>query len=190
MDVYQLADLLVQKLDESKTIWYNLLPTIAVIFSAFGAAYWAKRSIKAHEAIAKKRNTMDFVMERSRDEKFVESWSFLRQLHKAPKVDMKLFADPSSEIELDGICNDSGKQITCKEARDRISYVLNQYEYMATGINKSVYDEEILISTSKTSTIQAYSMTKVYIEELRERRKKPTAYIGIEKLVNEWKQAS
>ena len=177
--------------------WVNFLAPGAVIISVIGASIWANRSILAHKEsakqaidenriITKQRSTMDFIMQRSRDEKFFRSFMLLRDLHFKDDLDIKLFADANKEIDLKDIGTN------CKDARGCISYVLNQYEYMSTGIQSEIYDEEMLIESSKTSTISVFDMTKPFIDQLRQDLRQKTgkeclAYANFEVLAKRWK---
>jgi hypothetical protein len=192
MDVYQqenLAELILTLIDKVQFNWFQIGSPVAVLIAAIIAAIWAKKSIDSNKSITKKRCTMDYIMTRSRDQKFVNAWSFLRQAHKATNLDIKSFADSNdNQVKIEDIIEIEGSSIDCKQAKDLLSYILNQYEYMATGVHMEIYDEDILINCSKTSTITAFKMTKVYIESLREQSNRELAYIQFEKLVKKWQK--
>ncbi|TDR14666.1 DUF4760 domain-containing protein [Marinicella litoralis] len=171
--------------------WTQLVSPICVVIAALLAAMWAKKSINANESITKKRCTMDYIMSRSRDQKFVNAWSFLRQADKAKQLDVKSFADTTdNSIKMENIISIEGDSINCKQARDLLSYFLNQYEYMATGVHAGIYDEAILLDSTKTSTIKAFAITKVFIDEVRKKPNAKMAYKQFETLVNNWNTTS
>ncbi len=84
------------------------------------------------------------------------------------------------------------KLITEKEKHDAgikcLTYLLNQYEYMAVGIKKGIYDEELLKDATKSSTVAAYKITKPFITAIRENLSspRPTAYKEFEALSKRW----
>lgn len=183
-----LTELILDLIDKVDFNWFQLASPITILIAAIIAAIWTKKSIDSNKSITKKRCTMDYIMTRSRDQKFVNSWSFLRQAHKATNLDIKSFADLNDDgIEVREVVQIEGEPIGCRQARDLLSYILNQYEYMATGIQKGIYDEDILIDCSKTSTITAFKMTKVYIDDLRQQKDRELAYKQFEKLVRTWR---
>lgn len=172
------------QLEKVSLSWVDFLPTIAVVLSAFAAAYWAYKTIKSQETIAKKRSTMEFVMRRSRDSQLVEGWFLLRQLDAADNIDIKAFCNSGKEIDINNIVDTEGEQMTCKKVRVLLSYVLNQYEYMSAGIDSSIYDEKILYNCSRNTTVRTYEMTKAFIEELQ--KNKPDAYKNFSTLAKKW----
>lgn len=160
---------------------------IAVVFAACLAAIWASKTIKAHEAISRKRMTMEYLLERSRDEKFASGWSMIMQANKAPKVNIKVLADPKKNTQLEGVLDEGGNKIKCKDARVLMSHLLNQYEYMAAGITEGIYDENLLLKSTKKSTTKLFDMTEVLIKQIRKNYNNENAYSQFEKLAIKWK---
>lgn len=172
---------LVNEIDLS---WVDFLPSGAIVVASIITAIWAYKTIKSHETIAKKRSTMDFIMVRSRDRKFFACWAFMRQAHEADTIDIKLFANAKKDIKLEHFYDLDGNPMDCKKARNLICYMLNQYEYMATGIYAGIYDKELLSNSSKTSTVKAYEMTRPYIDQIK--IETPRSYANFVKLATEW----
>lgn len=65
--------------------------------------------------------------------------------------------------------------------------VLNNYEYVATGIHTGAFDEEIYKRMKRSNLIRDWDDLKPYVCELRSRYKKPMVFIELENLAEKWR---
>lgn len=153
----------------------QLLSPLAVLGAAAAATIYARRSIIINRGTTKQRCTMDFLMDRSRDKRFSESYAIIRKIDKDPRLDIRFFAHEHKYEEQIAAENDPKKLETLmaeKKEHDEgiacLNYVLNQYEYMAVGIRRGIYDEDMLQAATRSSTLKAYAITKPFIEKSQE----------------------
>ena len=154
----------------------------------------ARNAIKNSRDISKKQATMDYLMDRARDDRFVDSFTLMSQIDKTPCVDIKHIADKeqAEHIDFSKIIGQEKNQITRSDCLKAISYILNQYEYMAVSVRKNIYDEDVLIECTKSSTIIIFDIARGYIDEGRSIRQKATQkeskmYSNFESLVEKWR---
>lgn len=138
---------------------------------------------------------MKFIMDRSRDETFFKSINVITKIDSDRSTDIRFYADKNTlhdQIQEEKDETKRNKLITEKEKHDAgikcLTYLLNQYEYMAVGIKKKIYDEELLKDATKSSTVAAYKITKPFITAIRENLSspRPTAYKEFEALSKRW----
>jgi hypothetical protein len=72
-----------------------------------------------------------------------------------------------------------------KEARI-IRIALNHFEYVGVAIDQGIYDEKIFKHAMYTTLVKLYQRTKPFIDELRSRRKRDTAWQEFECLAVRW----
>jgi hypothetical protein len=166
-----------------------------VLVSASAASFFAYTAIKSNRQLTKKSSTMKFIMDRSRDDNFVKSFDVIRRIDNDRNTDIRFYADKKDYLGL--IENENKEAEKKKLAIEKgkhdsgvkcLNYLLNQYEYMAVGIKKGIYDEELLKDASRSSTVAAYKITQPFILGIRENLSspRPTAYTEFEELSKRW----
>ncbi len=65
--------------------------------------------------------------------------------------------------------------------------VLNNYEYIATGIHTGAFDEEIYKRMKHGNLIRDWDALKPYVTQLRSDYKKPRIFVEFEKLAELWR---
>ena len=203
-----------QNLDQIKTaleqivlitpapFWHQIVGPIAIIIVGCSGAFWAWKAIEASRTsarnaltesrkIAKEKATIDYVMSRTKDDRFVDSYLLISAIDQLSSVDIKCFASADETVDLSTLPEHFG-QPTFRKCKNALSYVLNQFEHMSVAVEKDIYDEEILIECSRTSTVSMFDLTEPYIKQARliqsQKRGKPsTTYIKYESLVARWR---
>lgn len=65
--------------------------------------------------------------------------------------------------------------------------VLNNYEYVATGIHTGAFDEEIYKRMKCSNLIRDWDALKPYVCELRQKYQKPKLFVELESLAEKWR---
>lgn len=65
--------------------------------------------------------------------------------------------------------------------------VLNNYEYIATGIHTGAFDEEIYRRMKRSNLIRDWDALKPYVCHLRLRYDKPKLFVELEALAEKWR---
>jgi len=176
---------------------FGWLPPLLLVVSIVAASWLAYKTISENRALVKQRSTMEFIMDRSRDERFVKSFGVIRNIDHDNFLDIKFFAEKQNFEEQ--IRNEnSGPAVDILKEKKRqhdkgvecLNYLLNQYEYMAVGIEQNIYDEQMLIDATRSSTVAAYRITEKFIKGIRENLSapRPTAYRAFEGLAMRWSE--
>ncbi len=159
---------------DSSGFWDVWASAVAILISASTATFLALKTINTNKELKRKGETMNFIMQRSRDEMFQKSFSVIREIDKNNHRDIRFFADKQcfdERIEAETKEGEKAKLVKEKKEHDEgivcLNYLLNQYEYMSVGIKQGIYDEPMLINSSKTSTVKSYNITKTLILALR-----------------------
>lgn len=82
-----------------------------------------------------------------------------------------------------------GNRIKSKDGREIVSAIksiLNNYEYLASGISESTFDENTVKKLNKSNMIKAYKVFELYIEHLRLFYGRPKLFIELEKIAKKW----
>ncbi|MFT6044565.1 MAG: hypothetical protein ACI9WC_000262 [Arenicella sp.] len=182
--------------------WHYIVGPIAIIIVGCSGAFWAWRAIEASRIsaknaleesrkIAKQRATIDYIMERTKDDRFVDSYLLISAIDQLSTVDIKCFANVDEDVDLSSLPEHFG-ELTFRKCKNALSYVLNQFEHMSVAVEKDIYDEDILIECSRTSTVAMFDLTDPYIKharklQLQKRGKPSTSYIKYEALVTRWR---
>ena len=182
--------------------WYYIIGPIAIFLAGCSAAYWARSTIKTNKQaaknallenrrIAKQRATIDYIMGRTKDDRFVDSYLLISAIDQLSSVDIKCFANVDADVDLSSLPEHFG-ELTFRKCKNALSYVLNQFEHMSVAVEKDIYDEDILIECSRTSTVSMFDLTEPYIKHARalqsQKRGKPsTSYVKYEALISRWR---
>lgn len=161
-------------LGESYGFW---IQTIAISASAIFAGVQLK-SLKSQnintELQWKQRATIDAVMSDRKDGGLIQS----RRLYAKMKSEKENFDALGSRPLLDN-----------EEKNHAILDILNNYEFMASGIKEGAFDEEIYKRMKCSLIIQDWEVLDIYIQALRKREKRPKLFCEFEWLAKKWKAA-
>jgi hypothetical protein len=75
-----------------------------------------------------------------------------------------------------------------RDIKDIIINFLNNFEYIATGVNLGIFDETVTKKLWKSKLIYAYKMFENYINHLRTEHDWKNVYIEMEKLAKKWEK--
>ena len=73
-----------------------------------------------------------------------------------------------------------------QDVKDVIINLLNNFEYIATGVNLGIFDEKVVKKLWGSKMPYAYNMFEHYIKHLRTEHKWEKVYIEMETLVQKW----
>jgi hypothetical protein len=170
----------------------SFAPAISTLLIGVVATGIALHTVKENRRLSKERLSVEHLMNRSRDNNWVRCYRLLSALHVEPTIDVRAIAIVGSKIDFSKIQDGFEKPVTHRRCSMSLVYMLNQLEYMAIAIKENVLDEDILYSSSRTSTITIFKIAKVYIEEVRSRHVatlgRSSAYEEIECLVKSWER--
>ncbi|WP_371813801.1 DUF4760 domain-containing protein [Diaphorobacter sp. HDW4A] len=65
--------------------------------------------------------------------------------------------------------------------------MLNNYEYVSTGIHTGAFDEEIYKRMKRSNLIRDWDALKPYVCELRRKYGKPQLFVELETLAEKWR---
>ncbi|AWG96463.1 DUF4760 domain-containing protein [Actinobacillus pleuropneumoniae] len=74
-----------------------------------------------------------------------------------------------------------------EEKNHAILDILNNYEFMASGIQEGAFDEEIYKRMKRSLIIQDWEILDIYIQALRKREQRPKLFCEFEWLAKKWK---
>jgi len=154
-------------LGESVGFWVQ---TGAFLFSAFGAIAIIYNN--SHQA--KKRATVDLVLHENQNERLIKSKRRVTELHEGRHNFTQLACCEKLETE---------------EDNEHILAVLNNYEFIASGIKEGAFDEEIYKRMKRSLAIKHWDALSAYIAELRRTTQREKLYVEFEWLVGRWKKS-
>lgn len=149
---------------ESIGFW---IQTGAVCLTALFAA-WAVISARQ---TTRKKNAADVIFNSRSDENLRNGIRTIRRLNLDPDIDISSLAYSNTKNPDDA---------------NSIAYVLNHYEYVAVGLKRKIYDEDILKDSNYTTLIHMYQFCKPYIESVRRINERTTTWCELEKLAKRW----
>ncbi|MEO1045153.1 MAG: DUF4760 domain-containing protein [Pseudomonadota bacterium] len=128
---------------------------VILIFAAVVVAFFTYTHTKK---VARKRATMDFILDTFLDEvgsdKYNRFKAILRRYDSDPDLDIKDLAEPSDNPETE-------------EDRNAVFFQLNNYELVALGIHKNLFDEQFYKRWFHRQLTRDYRMTKELIEKIQ-----------------------
>ncbi|UXN37515.1 DUF4760 domain-containing protein [Avibacterium paragallinarum] len=158
-------------LGETLGFWVQ---TAAIVISALFAGFQLK-SLKAqninNDLQWKQRATIDAVMSDRKDVGLIQS----RRVYAKMKSAKENFDALGSAPLLDN-----------EEKNHAILDILNNYEFMASGIQEGAFDEEIYKRMKRSLIIQDWEILDIYIQALRKREKRPKLFCEFEWLAKKW----
>jgi hypothetical protein len=150
-------------LGESIGFW---IQTGAFLLSAVGAV----AVIYYNNSAARKRATIDLVMHQSRDGKFRDGRRTVKKLSVNGEACTRYFEDrdaPEYRAILD---------------------VLNEYEFVASGIKEGAFDAGIYKRMQYSIVIADWDYLHGFVVEMRNKNAKPSFYQEFERLATCWKK--
>ena len=75
-----------------------------------------------------------------------------------------------------------------QDVKNTIINLLNDFEYIATGVNMDIFDENVVKKLWRGKLIYAFDMFKNYIHHLRIEHGWENVYTELEYLANKWKK--
>ena len=147
------------------TEYGHWIHTGAIIVSFIGVII----SLIWHQKIAKKRATLDFLL----DEEFDENLTAQRKkfLKLKESGSLSKWAAPENKTEPDAAT---------------LIAVLDRYEMVAVGINCSILDEKSYKKWCRTRLVHDWLDLKPYVEQVRRDTNHPLYYCEFEKLAKRW----
>ena len=150
--------------------WKIFIYPATVIVAAWFGFQGVLATLAETRQQTKDRETINYLQSRNRDDVFAKAMLVIYQLDRNREIDIRKYAEKDHRGSDEAI---------------KIRYVLNQYEYLAVGVRKNTFNEEMLKDAILTTTIKLFERTEPLIIESRERR--PKAYVEFEWLVERWR---
>jgi len=119
---------------------------------------------------ARKRATIDLMLHQRNNQQLLQDTKVVWALADKAKTFASLAANPNSE------------ECTC------IFRVLNGYEFVALGIRKRAFDENIYKMSQFSNVMKVWKASDGFIREVRSAENKPTLFQEIEWLVARWER--
>lgn len=152
-------------LGESLGFW---IQTGAFFISALGAVY----IIRSNGRQARNRATIDLVMHQRSDVELNNARKIVLDLHRKNLPSLTPYLNDKNSEEYKAI-----------------QIVLNNYEFIATGIRLNAFDEKIFKRMRYTTTMKDWGGLQGLIIEIRRMANTNTTYQEFEWLCNKWKNA-
>lgn len=146
--------------------WGFWIQTGAFVLSALAAVaviYFNGRQ-------ARKRATIDLILHQKRDDTLIQNTRKVWALAEQNGTFASLAADTESDA--------------CK----CILQVLNNHEFVALGIRKHAFDENIYKMSQFSNVMKVWDASDGFIREIRSKEKKPTLFQDFEWLTTRWEK--
>ena len=148
----------------------NLLAFVEAMCVSVSAIYAAR--LYRHTTQNARRSAMiQMLLDRSHDERLIAADKRVRQLYKENQSSLKHFVD-----------NDT-------DDRAAILVVLNNLEFLSSGVNMGTFDEEVFKRMQYSNVMRSWQMTKDFIETLRATHGNTTYFQDFELLANRWQKS-
>lgn len=143
----------------------QIIQTATLIVAVFVAGL----SIWWHRKTTKQENTIKLLMKDLNDNLIKEGIKLLEKIDNDEQDSIEIYA------------ND--KNIHKKETI-YIRNLLNYYEMVSVGVNKGIYDVQMIKQAQKTIITKIYQHSKLFIDKVREVKNNNNLYIEFERFVN------
>ncbi len=172
----------------------NMLSGLILASIAFVGLFLTARSIEANTNSARQQSTIHLVMDINADQRLQDTKNliFIKESN-VTKYYMSLNAEVDFEsYKSETVQEDEAKKKARKETlkrerlKDDIHYVLNRYEFIALGIRRGAFDEELFKDLHYSSFMKLWRCTKPLIMEIRSIGGIDTIYQEIELLTCNW----
>lgn len=167
------------------TILSNLV--LAVI--AFGGLFLTSRSIKANTSSAQRQATIQVVMDINADRRLQDTKNliFLKENKITDYyIALSVFTELDVSMSNQDKENDRKQVLENEKLKDDIHYVLNRYEFIALGIRKGAFEEEMFKDLHYSSFKKLWRYTKPLIMKIRIECEIYTIYQELEGLMKKW----
>lgn len=151
------------------------IQTVAIVVSALfaGTQLLALRKQNLSNDLQwKQRATIDAVMSDRKDSGLIQARRLFAKMKKQNENFDALGSNPLLDNE---------------EKNHAILDILNNYEFMASGIKENAFDEEIYKRMKRSLIIQDWDILEIYIQALRKKEKRPKLFCEFEWLAKKWK---
>ena len=146
---------------------YGPLITPGAILISASVAVWA---IFYNQGIARRRATVDLIMDEKRNQEFLRARKVVRDLHEA-----------NAQFAKFALLENVGSP-----ENEAILTVLNAREFVAVGIREGAFDEETVKRLQYSVFIRDWNALQTYIMEFRKSRGYPTLFQDFEWLAKKW----
>lgn len=174
----------------------NMLSGLILASIAFAGLFLTTKSIKANTNSARQQSTIHLVMDINADQRLQDTKNLI--FIKESNV-TKYYMNLNVEVHFESYVNTAvGEGEAKKKARkeilkreklkDDIHYVLNRYEFIALGIRRGAFDEELFKDLHYSSFMKLWRFTKPLIMEIRSIGGIDTIYQEIELLTCNWQE--
>ena len=147
-----------------------LITAGAILLSATIASAFAYFQIKAHERIARRRATLDLLVQKEWDRDYIEAKQQFNLLRDA-EAGLKIWSAPEHR---------NSPQL------QNIRSTLNDYELIAIGIREGIIDEQVYKTWFRGSFLKDWEASPSLILEIRKTDGASKAYIQLEWLATKW----
>lgn len=142
----------------------------AILISAIIGACVALRSISEQRRIARKRATLDILVQKEWDSDYIAARAEFVKLRDGP----------------DGLDFWAQNQHKNSPQTVNIRNTLNDYELIAIGIKEDILDEELYKRWFKTSFLRDWRAAQGFIREIRRQLNTPTLFTEMDWLAQRW----
>ena len=131
----------------------------------------AKAQTESSERMSRLRATVEVVRHEQTDKELLEAQKKYAELRERPGALTALAVSHPEPTEDNGL----------------VMRMLNNYEYVSTGIHVGAFDEEIYKRMKRSNLIRDWDALKPYVCELRRKYGKPKLFIELENLAEKWR---
>lgn len=131
------------------------------------------KQVASAEKLSRQRATVEVVRHEQTDKELLEAFKRYAELRDDNGKLVSLAVAHPSEKDDNGL----------------VLRVLNNYEYVSTGILTGAFDEEIYKRMKYTNLIRDWDALKPYVCQLRQKYDKPKLFIEFEAVAEKWRSA-
>ncbi|MHB1699068.1 MAG: DUF4760 domain-containing protein [Acidobacteriaceae bacterium] len=148
--------------------WGFWLQTGALVISAVAAV----RVIRAGDRSQQRRATIELVIQQKLDGKLQSAKAYVATLHEKKEGNFAKFLEQPDSVGL-----------------DHLMAVLNNYEFIASGIHQDALDGKLFKSMQYSVVIRDWEALKPLVMELRRKLAHETLFQELEQLAVQWKRS-
>ena len=152
--------------------YFDITPeALAIFLSTIVAGWYARRTIKHSQAVAKLRLTFETVQRTLWDNDYVTSRTAFNRLRNAKEGLVKYASfSPGDEEEL-----------------AHIRQILNDYENMCIGMKTGIIDEQYVYYWQRSTFINDWEAAKGFVMHVRNVQSQPKLFETFEEIAENWK---
>lgn len=129
-------------------------------------------SVVSARIIARRKQTIDALMASRTDTNLQDGLECVSAIHHKEDANLRAYAKPERRKDPEV---------------DKLLFVLNHWEYVAIGVRKGIYDDDMFRIANQGTVTQLYDRARPFIEALREHYQRPMIFIEFETLAARWK---